>query len=512
MNKRITASIMTRLGWGALFLVLLFLVVQVMPRALGQRELSDKSSDAQAPSVIQPSISSPLVVAPGVCTGYVIGQIVGAIVPGTFDRGNHCDNCDTPISLPFAFTLYDRTFNSVKVSSNGRLDFVTDNEQAPINRCLPAPPHNGPYDYTIFPYWDDLKTQNVWSGCSQYGGGCGIFTSVSGAAPNRIFNIEFRAVYSNNTSQIAHFEVRLYEGQARFDVIYGTVNRGNTFATAGVQRSDTNFTQYFCNGSGSAATGAQRYVLLTTASAYDFNHDGKPDYVLYNGGTRQTAVWYMNNNVRAGGASGPTLPAGWRLVDVADFNGDGNLDYALFNASTRQTAIWYLSGPTFIGSAFGPNIPSGWDLVATADFNFNCKPDYLLYNGSMRQTLVYFLNNNVYVSSAFGPTLSAGWRLAGVADFNRNGQSDFLLFKPATRQSVIWYLSGISFAGAAFGPTAASGYELTGTADFNGDGKPDYVLYNPSNRRTALYYLDNNVFISSAAGPILPAGWNLVAP
>ena len=43
----------------------------------------------------------------------------------------------------------------------------------------------------------------------------------------------------------------------------------------------------------------------------DFNGDGKPDYLLYNGGTRQTAIWYLNNNVYVSSAYGPTLPAGW---------------------------------------------------------------------------------------------------------------------------------------------------------------------------------------------------------
>jgi hypothetical protein len=46
----------------------------------------------------------------------------------------------------------------------------------------------------------------------------------------------------------------------------------------------------------------------------DFNGGGKPDYVLYNAGTRQTAIWYLNNNVFVGGAFGPTLPAAWSLV------------------------------------------------------------------------------------------------------------------------------------------------------------------------------------------------------
>jgi len=46
----------------------------------------------------------------------------------------------------------------------------------------------------------------------------------------------------------------------------------------------------------------------------DFNGDGHPDYVLYNAATRQTAIWYLNNNAFVSGAYGPTLPAGWSLV------------------------------------------------------------------------------------------------------------------------------------------------------------------------------------------------------
>ena len=91
--------------------------------------------------------------------------------------------------------------------------------------------------------------------------------------------------------------------------------------------------------------------------AYDFNQDGKPDYVLYNAGTRQTAVWFLNNNVFIGGAFGPTLPANWNVVGVADFDGDGRPDYLLFNSTSHQTAIWYLSGTTLVRGAFGPTLP-----------------------------------------------------------------------------------------------------------------------------------------------------------
>jgi hypothetical protein len=244
----------------------------------------------------------------------------------------------------------------------------------------------------------------------------------------------------------------------------------------------------------------------------DFTNDGKPDFVLYSGGTRQTAVWYMNNNLFQGGVFGPTLPTGWNLIDVADFNRNGNLDYVLINAGTRQTAIWYLSGAAVVGGLFGPTLPSGWTLVATPDFNGDCKPDYLLYNASTRRTAIWYMNNNLFVSGAFGPTLPAGWSLAGVADFDGDGKPDYLLFNANTRQSAIWYLSGVTLIGGAFGPTLPSGWELIGVADFNGDGKPDYVLYNAITRQTALWYMNNNVLVGGALGPTLPTGWNLVAP
>jgi N-acetylneuraminic acid mutarotase len=249
-----------------------------------------------------------------------------------------------------------------------------------------------------------------------------------------------------------------------------------------------------------------------TATVADFNGDSHPDFVVRNPGTRQTGIWYLNNNVFIRGAFGPTLPVGWGLRGAADFNLDTHPDYGLFHSATRRTAIWYLSGPTFIGSAFGPTPPSGWALVATADFNANGKPDYVLYNAGTRRTAIWYLNINIFVSGAFGPTLPAGWGLRGVADFNGDTHPDYALFNAATRQTAIWYLSGPTRIGGAFGPTVPSGWALVATKDFNGNGKPDYLLYNAGTRRTAIWYLNNNFFVSAAFGPILPAGWSLIAP
>src|SRR5205807_4041157 len=43
------------------------------------------------------------------------------------------------------------------------------------------------------------------------------------------------------------------------------LDQGNTSATAGVQKDDTIFDQYFCNGSGGAATGGQSYTAQPCA-------------------------------------------------------------------------------------------------------------------------------------------------------------------------------------------------------------------------------------------------------
>jgi VCBS repeat protein len=160
-------------------------------------------------------------------------------------------------------------------------------------------------------------------------------------------------------------------------------------------------------------------LVARTAGAFwtaisDFNGDGYPDYVLQmlqNDLKDKTAIWYLNNNVYVSGASGPTLPVDWSLIDAADFDGDGHTDYALFNIFTGQTAIWYLSGRTFLRGAFGPTVPTNWALMDTRDFNGDGHPDYVLYNGVTGQTAIWYLNNNVYVSGASGPPLPAGWSL-----------------------------------------------------------------------------------------------------
>jgi hypothetical protein len=185
---------------------------------------------AGGPNIIQFSL-------PSAGQDYVFSSSAGnSIVPGTTDIGNHADDLTTNIALPFPYSFYGTSFNSANVSSNGNLQFASNNA-AFSNSCLPAVAMN----MLISPQWDDLLTTGV---------GEGIFTSTSGVTPDRIFNIEWRTHYFSGAGT-ANFEIRLFEGQQRVDFIYGTVGQTGTGATVGVQRdTGSRFTQFGCNTGG----------------------------------------------------------------------------------------------------------------------------------------------------------------------------------------------------------------------------------------------------------------------
>ena len=111
--------------------------------------------------------------------GYVISTQTGMpIIPGTTDIGNHCDDCTTAVTLPFPITLYGQSVTDLNVASNGTMQAGTDNTDY-SNVCLPA----GNFGLGLFPYWNDLRTDN----------GGGIYSDVTGTPPNRQFVLEWRA-------------------------------------------------------------------------------------------------------------------------------------------------------------------------------------------------------------------------------------------------------------------------------------------------------------------------------
>jgi hypothetical protein len=172
------------------------------------------------------------------CCKYITSSGTGTIVPGIIDTGNHCDNCLTLVTLPFPVTFYNSSFSQAYVSSNGNLQFTGNSPDLgsscplPI-RCLGA---------AILAYQDDLRTD---------GPGGGIFTLVTGSAPNRVFSIEWRTTY-NGQIGTANFEVRFYENQNFFEIIYGATADIGASEGSGVQLSGSGVgpcdaTTFSCN-------------------------------------------------------------------------------------------------------------------------------------------------------------------------------------------------------------------------------------------------------------------------
>src|SRR5205814_2365742 len=135
---------------------------------------------------------------------YVVSNSSGAIVPGTFDIGNHTDDAATAIALPFPVTLYGNTYTSAMAGSNGFLSLSGILSNSFYSGCLP----NASFTYTIFPFEIDQIT---------FPAGYGIFTLTTGTTPNRTFYVEWRACrYSTATTCLANsdsnYEIVFQEG------------------------------------------------------------------------------------------------------------------------------------------------------------------------------------------------------------------------------------------------------------------------------------------------------------
>ena len=207
---------------------------------------------------------------------------------------------------------------------------------------------------------------------------------------------------------------------------------------------------------------APRWRPVTAA---DFNGDGHIDVLFFNTITRRTWIGYLGGT-QLTGEYGPTLPSGWQLVGTADFNHDGHPDFVLYNSSfsSRQTAIWYMNNNVLVSSASGPTLPT-WriSLVAVSDFNGNGYADYLLFDPFLLQTGIWYMHNNVVVGGAVGPSLpfpsiaQQAWALVGATDFNHDGRADVLLYKPFTRETAIAYNNNWA---RRPGPSIPSGWNL----------------------------------------------------
>ena len=156
-------------------------------------------------------------------SGYTTNTETGqSIVSGTTDVGVHCDDCTTTVSFPFPVQVYGDTYTSAVVSSNGNIQF-TGNTPYLGASCLP----DANLGRAFLPYQDDLHTGNS---------GEGIFSVVTGSAPDRIYYLEWRTHYFGRTGT-ANFEIALPESSTTLSVIYGATADDGVVEESGIQSS-----------------------------------------------------------------------------------------------------------------------------------------------------------------------------------------------------------------------------------------------------------------------------------
>ena len=182
---------------------------------------------------------------PTCAPSYTTATGTGTITAGGADIGNHCDDCNTQVNLPFPVSVYGTAVSVASAGSNGDIQF-TDTPSAKVfwwEGCVPVnpdPAQQGPFLNTLFPYYDDLRTDDLAT-CPD----CGIFTQTLGTAPNRQFVIRWKTTYFN-IGGTAEFEVLLTEGSDTLSVIYGASENNGATATSGIQQDLTLFTSFSC--------------------------------------------------------------------------------------------------------------------------------------------------------------------------------------------------------------------------------------------------------------------------
>src|SRR5213593_2618385 len=177
---------------------------------------------------------------------YTTATTTGTITAGGTDIGNHCDDCNTLVNLPFPVSVYGTPISVAYAGSNGTLQFTMTPNPKPFYfmQCVPVnPSQGGPFLNALFPNYDDLRTDETTI-CPT----CGIFTQTLGTAPNRQFVIRWKTTYFNTppAPATAEFEVLLTEGSNTLSAIYGATGDNGLTAASGIQQDLNVFTSFSC--------------------------------------------------------------------------------------------------------------------------------------------------------------------------------------------------------------------------------------------------------------------------
>jgi len=266
------------------------------------------------------------------------------------------DVTSSAIALGFSFTLGNNSYTSVRIDSNGTLQFSSA-QSAYFNSALPLSGNNGELniDAVLLPLWDDFLPGN---GQVRY--------RTQGIAPNRVFIVSWLAVpyYGGSNSQKATFQVQLYE-QGQIVYRYGTVDGSGgphsptgsmsnpNGAVIGLELSDSDYVQYARNSS-AVPSGTTivwtRNATPTPVAEYLFNESG---WSGISGEVKDTTASGWHGTAAGLSATKPTTAS----ATPALAGSSGSCQYGVFNRSNKD----YVSLPSSL-----PNLGASGNFTVTA--------------------------------------------------------------------------------------------------------------------------------------------------
>ncbi|GAB4270295.1 MAG: hypothetical protein Kow0080_14630 [Candidatus Promineifilaceae bacterium] len=382
--------------------------------------------------------------------GYTCENGRFAYIDATNDTFLYADDATISLPLPFPFTFYGTTYTEVKASTNGNLQFTTDNPSFD-NLCLT--PANGIGD-AIVPYWDDLDVR--FAGFLE--------TEVVGEAPDRIFVVEWDNVppFGADLADGITFEIQLHESTN--DIIFWyedvtTFVEGNgRSATIGTQSEAQGIAlQYSCNQPTLAdATqitwlhpqNPNRSVGLTAPSMQTL-----PVHTVQAKGETARFLDALNARGRAAlvqwqqhwRSQTPPLTVAWEEVDVT---GNGRVELILLQQAPethpqysqllvlaqengRYTLLWQ----TPLADRTNPGMQ--YTLLDTPDLTGDGTAELLLQDGRTHQFLVITNHNTTLQKIPLPETCTGSYTLH---DINHDNQTDITREKcpSAPRLTVTW--------------------------------------------------------------------------
>ena len=135
------------------------------------------------------------------------------------------------VSLPFDFKFYDRQYAagaSIGVSQHGYIVFESGSAGDSSNVGIPHDGTGGNPSFIVAPWWDNLFKN---------GTGSVIRNQTTGAAPNRVYTVEWANVCSSSSCALSSrfsFQVQLHEGSNKIRFAYGSGGTPSASASVGI--------------------------------------------------------------------------------------------------------------------------------------------------------------------------------------------------------------------------------------------------------------------------------------